>query len=257
MILEDSTDSTFNTQLQSSDQRTSELSTRTSPRRVSPEVLPITEHSRSNIKPTQDATQNGHHDATNVSVPSHKVPAKTSSSQTYRNEDLSSHLSSAHHKQTQHLEELTIVNSYDMKFQDQFTDKSTVAIESPKQYLDKSSPQEESWVKQLFVAREKAIAQGEGQQKRQQNSEEFDKKHFASNTAKFTTVVEESSAGETGKTGPSSHEGPKAGLYQQKIGIILLYQVIHEIVQQSVNYYIYLKLSNINDAQFSNFREEL
>ena len=223
MMLEGSTDSTFYTQLQSSDQRTSEISTHTSPRKASPEVLPITEHSRSNIKPTQDATQNGHLDSTSVSIPSHKIPSKTGSSRTYRNEDSSSHFSSAHHKQTQHLDELTVANSYDMKFKDQFTDKSTVAMESPNQYVDKSSPQEESWVKQLFVAREKAIAQGEGQQRRQQNSEEFDKKHFASNTAKFTTVVEESSAGRTGKTGPSSHEGPKAGLYQQKIGIISLY----------------------------------
>ena len=46
-------------------------------------------------------------------------------------------------------------------------------------------------------------------QRRQQNSKELDKKYFASNTAKFTTMVKELSAGGTGKTGSSSHEGPK------------------------------------------------
>ena len=225
MILGDSTDNSLHTQPQSSDQRTSKISTRTSPRRVSPEVLPITEHSRNNVTPTQnDATQNGHLDSTNVSKPSHKIPAEIGSSQVSRIEDSSGRLSSVHHKHTQHLEELTVVsNSHDKKFQDQFTDKNLVAMESHNQYSDKSSPQEESWVKQLFVAREKAIAQGEGQQRRQQNSEEFDKKHFASNTAKFTTMVEDSSAGGTGKTGSSSHEGPKAGLCQQKLRNHFLY----------------------------------
>lgn len=212
MMLEDSTDSPFYRQPQSSDKRISEIPTRTSPRRVSPEVLPVTEHDRNNFKPALDAAQSSHVDSTNVSIPSHKMPSKTGSSQKSRND---SHASNAHHKNTSHLEELTMDNSSHKNIQeDHFTSKDRDNVEPHNEYLDKSSPQEESWVKQLFVAREKSIVQGERHQRRQQKNGEFDKKHFASNTAKFTTMVEESSAGGTGKTGSSSHEGPKAGLYQ-------------------------------------------
>ena len=69
-----------------------------------------------------------------------------------------------------------------------------------------SSPQEESWVKQLFVAREKASQAG-GQRKRQ--LDESEKRQFASGTAKFTTMFEDLTSGGGSDRRASSH---KAGV---------------------------------------------
>lgn len=182
MMAEDSTDSPLYMQPQPRDQRTSEILTHTSPRKASPEALPITEQSRSNIKPDLNTAQTNHLDSTIDSMLSHKLPAKNGSLQKSRNESLSNH---SHLKHTPHSEELTINNSNHKNIQDQFTGKKSVTTEPHNEHVDNSSPQEESWVKQLFVAREKSIAQGEGGQRKQQSNGEFDKKHFASNTAKI------------------------------------------------------------------------
>ena len=204
---EDLTDSSFHRQLQSSNQNVPEVSAHVSPHKSSPEALGTTEqHSLSNFKPTADAIQKSNVSADMSSV---KMSVKTGSTQkSSRNEPLSSRLNNTNHTHMSHLNELTMDNSRHKKFQnDQFTNKNSVAMEPHKEYDYRTSPQEESWVKQLFVARDKSIAQGERDQRGQQNN---DNKHFTSNTAKFTTMVEEPSAG---NTKASSHERPKAGLY--------------------------------------------
>lgn len=220
LLSEDSTDNPFHRQLQSSttsDQNISETPTHIAPDESLQEAaLPITEHSRTTHKPISDAAQNSHLNSTSVSAPLPKKASKTASPQnSSRTEDVSSHTVNKHHKQHRpHLQELTMDDNRHKKFhEDQFTSKTSVVTEPHREYLDKASPQEESWVKQLFVAREKSIAQGEGPQRRQQNNGEFDKKHFASNTAKFTKMLEEPLTGETGKTGLSTYKQPKAGLY--------------------------------------------
>ena len=214
---ENSTDSTYHRQPQSNNQNVPEVSAHISLHKSSPEVSDTTEHhSLSNLKPHSDLTHNSHINPPSANVPSVKTSAKTSSTQmSSRNEPLSSHSTNTNHKHARHMNELTMDNSQHKKFQnDQFINRNSVATETHREYDYKMSPpQEESWVKQLFVARDKSIAQAEGGQRRQQNEEQFDNKHFTSNAAKFTTMVEEPSPGGTGETKPSNQERPKAGLY--------------------------------------------
>ena len=214
LMSKDSTDSTYHRQPHSSNQNVPEVSAHISLHKSSPEVLLDTNehHNLSNSKPHSDVTRNSHINPPSANIPSVKMSAKTGSTQkSSRNEPLSNHSSNTNHKHTQHVNELMLDNSQHKKFQnDQFIDRNSVATEPHREHdYGMSPPQEESWVKQLFVARDKSIAQGEGGQRRQQNDEQFDNRHFTSNAAKFTTMVEEPSAGGTGKTKPSN---PKAGL---------------------------------------------
>ena len=214
IISEDSTDSSFHRRPQSSSQNVPEISAHILPQKSSPEALGTTDHhTLSNFKPSLDAAQNSHVSPPSANIPSVKMSVKTGSTQmSSRNDPLSNHSSNTNHMQhASHLNELTMDNSHRTRFQnDQFTNKNSVTREPHKEYDYRTSPQEESWVKQLFVARDKSIAQGEGHHRGLQNDEIFDKKHFTSNTAKFTTMVEEPSAGITKSPG---HERPKAGLY--------------------------------------------
>jgi len=215
MMSEDLTDTPFPRQPQTSDQISPEILTHVSPCKSSPEVLSITEDSRSDFKPTLEVAQNRHLSPT--SAPSHAPPSKTTSMrESSRDEGLSSYSSDKHHRYTPHLQGLTMDSVYHKKFhEDHLTDKNSVATEPD--YSDKMSPQEESWVKQLFVAREKSMAQDGAHQRRQHNkvNGDFGKEHFASNTAKFTTMVEEPTASDTTKTGQANNEEPKAGFYQK------------------------------------------
>ena len=204
MISEDSTDSSHHRQPQSK-----EVSNHISPHKLSPETLSTTEQC-SHTKPSLDATLDNHVNSADVNMPSLKMAAKSDSTQkSIKPETLSNHSSTTNHRPQ--LGELMVDNHHHKELQvDQFTSKNS---EPHKGYEDRMSPQEESWVKQLFVARDKSIAQGEVHQRGLQNNVEFDKKRFTSNAAKFTTMIEEPSSGETGKARQRNHERPKAGLY--------------------------------------------
>jgi len=74
----------------------------------------------------------------------------------------------------------------------------------PERVNKPSSPQEESWVKQLFIAREKASQAGD--QTRQ--LDEREKRQFASGSAKFTTMFEDpTSGGDSDRRAPSHKAG--------------------------------------------------
>ena len=211
MISEDSTDSSHHRHPQSNDQIVLEVSNHISPHKFSPETLGTSEQQHSHSKPSLEVTQDNHVDSASVNMPSLKMAVKNDDTQkSFKTETLSNHSSTTNHKPQ--LAELMVDSHHHKKLQeDQFTSKNSAVIDPHKGYEDRMSPQEESWVKQLFVARDKSIAQGEVHQRGLQNNVEFDKKRFTSNAAKFTTVIEEPLAGETGKT-RQPNERPKAGL---------------------------------------------
>ena len=112
------------------------------------EVLPVNKHRRSTtnyFQATHDATQNVYLDSTNASISSHKMSAKIGTYQTFRNESSSSQSSSAQHKRTQHLEELTVINNshskiFKISLQTWIQLQWSITTNS---YLDMSSPQED------------------------------------------------------------------------------------------------------------------
>jgi len=91
--------------------------------------------------------------------------------------------------------------------QSQKPNNDSSTTENSLEYVNKpSSPQEESWVKQLFIAREKASQAGD----QQRQLDEREKRQFASGSAKFTTMFEDpTSGGDSDRRAPSH----KAGMY--------------------------------------------
>ena len=208
VMSEDQTDSAVHEQPH---QLSKETSSNSSPQKSSPQVSSINDQSTSSSKPILDST---HLAPTTIGTASHEqIPSEiTNIKVSSKDESSSAHSSSS--KDHKHIPQLPMDNSRHKN--SQFTSKNPVASEHQKEYVEKPSPQEDSWVKQLFVAREKTLAQDEEYQRRQKDKMNDDKKHFASNTAKFTTVVEEPLGG-MGKAGLSNYEEPKAGLFYKVV----------------------------------------
>ena len=180
------------------------------PHKSSPEVLSSIENTGSGgLKPSTGPIQDRHSSASSSARDAKKKSSLTGTPLDHSSTSQHSHTQVAHSStaKNHHLSSAdsrhpsSYQGTHRKQSQEPNYDSSTTELHQNKPSSPlPSSPQEESWVKQLFVARER------DQQTKQ--LDESEKRQFASGSAKFTTLVEDpTSEGAKGRESSSQKAG--------------------------------------------------